>query len=152
MVGAFTGYIDIAQVVLYAFWLFFAGLVFYLHRENNRERYALETERAPGSRVSMRGFPGVPPAKVFHHHDGKDFSVPLYRNDGQIAYMLPWPHARPWRFKVSQPMLRSVPDVRKVASVLVQALVVASPSGEVIVIASVPGPASRRPAAEPAAA
>ena len=81
MVGAFTGYIDIAQVVLYAFWLFFAGLVFYLHRENKREGYPLETERPPGSRVSVRGFPEVPPPKVFHHHDGRDFPVPLYRND-----------------------------------------------------------------------
>ena len=30
--GEITGYVDVAQVVLYAFWLFFAGLVFYLRR------------------------------------------------------------------------------------------------------------------------
>ncbi|HKK51252.1 MAG TPA: photosynthetic reaction center subunit H, partial [Myxococcota bacterium] len=28
--GALTGYIDVAQVVLYVFWIFFAGLIFYL--------------------------------------------------------------------------------------------------------------------------
>lgn len=81
MVGAFTGYIDLAQVVLYGFWLFFAGLVFYLHRENKREGYPLETERPQGSRVVVRGFPDVPPTKVFQNHDGHFFPVPLTRND-----------------------------------------------------------------------
>jgi len=33
--GAITGYIDVAQLTLYAFWIFFAGLVFYLRRERN---------------------------------------------------------------------------------------------------------------------
>ncbi len=42
--GAITGYIDVAQVVLYAFWIFFAGLVFYLRREDRREGYPLESE------------------------------------------------------------------------------------------------------------
>ena len=29
--GAITAYIDVAQLVLYAFWIFFAGLIYYLH-------------------------------------------------------------------------------------------------------------------------
>ena len=94
MVGALTGYIDIAQVVLYAFWLFFAGLVFYLHRENKREGYPLETERGQGSRVSVRGFPDMPPPKVFHHHDGRDFVVPLVssdRRDAAVEMSAEWP-------------------------------------------------------------
>ena len=81
MVGALTGYIDVAQVVLYAFWLFFAGLIFYLHRENKREGYPLETERPQGSRVVERGFPDLPSPKTFVSHDGQAFTVPLYRND-----------------------------------------------------------------------
>lgn len=81
MVGALTGYIDIAQVALYGFWLFFAALVFYLHRENKREGYPLETERPQGSRVVSRGFPDVPPTKTFVNHDGTVFEAPLYRND-----------------------------------------------------------------------
>ena len=44
--GAITGYIDVAQVVLYAFWIFFAGLIFYLRREDKREGYPLEIERS----------------------------------------------------------------------------------------------------------
>jgi photosynthetic reaction center H subunit len=39
--GAITSYIDVAQVVLYAFWIFFAGLIYYLHQEDKREGYPL---------------------------------------------------------------------------------------------------------------
>ena len=38
----FFGNVDLAQISLYAFWLFFAGLVIYLQRENMREGYPLE--------------------------------------------------------------------------------------------------------------
>lgn len=40
-VGIITEGIDWALVILYAFWLFFAGLVFYLRREDRREGYPL---------------------------------------------------------------------------------------------------------------
>ncbi len=40
----FFGNVDLAQISLYAFWLFFAGLVIYLQRENMREGYPLENE------------------------------------------------------------------------------------------------------------
>lgn len=42
--GAITGYIDVAQVLLYVFWAFFFGLIFYLQRESRREGYPLETD------------------------------------------------------------------------------------------------------------
>lgn len=38
------GNIDVAQVVLYAFWLFFAGLIWYLQAESRREGYPLESD------------------------------------------------------------------------------------------------------------
>ena len=94
MIQHYSGYIDVAQIALYAFWLFFAGLIFYLHRENKREGYPLETERPAGSRVSVRGFPDMPDKKVFHNHDGQVFSVPLYHNDRADAPVVPsaeWP-------------------------------------------------------------
>ena len=94
MVQHYAGYIDVAQIALYAFWLFFAGLVFYLHRENKREGYPLETERSAGSRVMVRGFPDLPSKKTFHNHDGMDFTVPLYVNDRADAPVTPsaeWP-------------------------------------------------------------
>ena len=34
--GAITDYIDVAQLVLYLFWIFFAGLVIYLTLESKR--------------------------------------------------------------------------------------------------------------------
>ena len=60
--GAITGYIDVAQVALYTFWLLFAGLIFYLRTEDKREGYPLVTER-PGHMV--QGFPPVPAPKTF---------------------------------------------------------------------------------------
>ena len=46
MRGSLTSYMDVAQVVLYAFFMFFAGLIFYLRREDRREGYPLENEAA----------------------------------------------------------------------------------------------------------
>lgn len=66
--GAITSYIDVAQLVLYAFWLFFAGLIFYLRREDRREGYPLEpdlSERFRGYRGSEL-IPFIPKAKTFH--------------------------------------------------------------------------------------
>jgi photosynthetic reaction center H subunit len=40
----FFGNVDLAQIALYLFWAFFAGLVIYLQRENMREGYPLEDE------------------------------------------------------------------------------------------------------------
>ena len=94
MIQAAGSYIDVAQITLYAFWLFFAGLVFYLHRENKREGYPLETERATGSRVVVRGFPDVPSKKVYLNHDGRTLVVPAYSNDradAPVAPLAEWP-------------------------------------------------------------
>jgi photosynthetic reaction center H subunit len=44
LTGAITSHIDVAQVVLYAFWIFFAGLILYLRREDRREGYPLESD------------------------------------------------------------------------------------------------------------
>jgi photosynthetic reaction center H subunit len=61
--GAITGYIDVAQLVLYAFWIFFFVLVLYLHRESKREGYPLETTSK--RRIKVVGFPAMPPPKEF---------------------------------------------------------------------------------------
>ncbi|MEM9224863.1 MAG: photosynthetic complex putative assembly protein PuhB [Pseudomonadota bacterium] len=39
-----------------------------------------------------------------------------------IAYLLLWPHARPWRFKRAEPMLRAIPDAQRVARILADAI------------------------------
>ncbi|NBN76677.1 photosynthetic reaction center subunit H [Microvirga tunisiensis] len=44
MTGSVVGSIDVAQLVLYAFWIFFAGLIWYLRGEDRREGYPLEDD------------------------------------------------------------------------------------------------------------
>ncbi|NBQ12772.1 MAG: photosynthetic reaction center subunit H, partial [Gammaproteobacteria bacterium] len=48
LTGDITGYVDVAQVVLYVFWLFFFVLIFWLHREGKREGYPLESDMGIG--------------------------------------------------------------------------------------------------------
>jgi photosynthetic reaction center H subunit len=72
--GAITGYIDVAQIALYVFWVFFAGLVYYLHREDKREGYPLENDRS-GS-IDVQGFPGIPEPKTFLLRDGRKVLAP----------------------------------------------------------------------------
>jgi photosynthetic reaction center H subunit len=62
-IGAITGYIDVAQLTLYVFWLFFAGLIYYLHREDKREGYPLLSDRSPY--ITVQGFPEIPAPKSF---------------------------------------------------------------------------------------
>lgn len=60
-------YLDGAQIMLYAFWLFFLCLVYYLRKEDKREGYPLESERGP-----VQGFPSVPAKKTYIGQDGKE--------------------------------------------------------------------------------
>jgi photosynthetic reaction center H subunit len=52
--------IDITQIVLYAFWGFFAALVYYLRREDKREGYPMVN---PDSKKTYVGWPSPPPKK-----------------------------------------------------------------------------------------
>ncbi|MBU3649049.1 MAG: photosynthetic reaction center subunit H [Limnohabitans sp.] len=82
--GAITQYVDVAQIVLYLFWLFFAGLIYYLLRENHREGYPMESGRPNGPH--QEGWPPVPAAKTFTHPDGHVSTSPdLQRPDGQYS-------------------------------------------------------------------
>ena len=73
--GAITEYIDVAQLMLYAFWLFFIGLVYYLHRENKREGYPLQSSTK--RRIKIVGFPDMPAPKRFDlPHGGGTRMVP----------------------------------------------------------------------------
>ena len=44
--GAITQYVDVAQLALYAFWVFFAILIYYLTIESKREGFPLEYDQA----------------------------------------------------------------------------------------------------------
>jgi len=72
--GAITSYIDVAQIALYVFWAFFAGLILYLLRENKREGYPLESDRS--GQIDVQGFPAMPHPKTFLLRDGRTVSVP----------------------------------------------------------------------------
>jgi photosynthetic reaction center H subunit len=72
-VGTFTSQIDLAQVVLYGFWVFFACLIFYLVRENHREGYPMETQGM--GRPIVTGWP-VPSPKTYLLEGGRSVTVP----------------------------------------------------------------------------
>jgi photosynthetic reaction center H subunit len=92
-ITAFTGYIDLAQVTLYVFWVFFAGLIFYLRREDKREGYPLESDRS-GS-IQVEGFPGIPAPKVFVLPHGGTVTAPRRGDERQILAepIAAWPGA-----------------------------------------------------------
>lgn len=49
--------------------------------------------------------------------------IPLRFSDGSsIAYAHLWPHVRPWHFRQTEPMLRSIDEPGKVAAMLAQAI------------------------------
>ena len=81
--GEITGYVDVAQVVLYAFWIFFGGLVFYLRREDRREGYPLESEVA-GGRALPRNSLLIPSPKRFLLSNGHVKFAP------QLGEQKPW--------------------------------------------------------------
>lgn len=95
--GAITGYIDVAQLVLYAFWIFFAGLVLYLRREDKREGYPLESDRTDRTRrVDVQGLPAVPRAKTFVLPHGGTVVAPNRKADTReikARPIGPWPGA-----------------------------------------------------------
>jgi photosynthetic reaction center H subunit len=55
-------YIDGATIALYAFWLFFAGLIIYLRREDKREGYPLDSPQGP-----REGWPPMAAPKEYLH-------------------------------------------------------------------------------------
>lgn len=84
--GWITSHINVAQLVLYAFWIFFAFLVIYLRREDKREGYPLESDRSQrSSRVKVVGFPLPPEPKTFLLRD----------NQGSVQLPKPAPEPSP---------------------------------------------------------
>ncbi len=75
--GAITTHIDVAQIVLYAFFLFFIGLCVYLLREGKREGFPLV--RNPGQAGTFEpgsGFTGMPSPKTYLLGDGHTIMAP----------------------------------------------------------------------------
>jgi photosynthetic reaction center H subunit len=73
--GTYLTSIDYATVSIYAFWIFFAGLVLYLNRESKREGYPLVTPGKPKQNL-VGGFPGMPEPKTFLLANGTTVLAP----------------------------------------------------------------------------
>ncbi len=73
-IGTITSHVDVAQVVLYAFWIFFAILVLYLRREDRREGYPLVSEPRGGRETP--GWFALPDKKVFRLYHGGEVTSP----------------------------------------------------------------------------
>lgn len=94
MQGSIIGSIDLTLVTLYMFWLFLAGLIFYLRREDKREGYPLESDRS-GS-IAVQGFPAMPTPKTFLLPHGGSYSAPSGKVDDREILAAPigqWPGA-----------------------------------------------------------
>jgi photosynthetic reaction center H subunit len=94
MKGTILGNFDVAQVTLYLFWIFFAGLIYYLLRENKREGYPLESDRS--GRVKVQGFPAIPPPKTYRLPHGGTQVSPRVESDTRELKAKPtgpWPGA-----------------------------------------------------------
>ena len=105
--GEITGTIDVAQVVLYVFWIFFAGLIFYLRREDRREGYPLFSE--PSNTYKDQGLIFIPPAKTFKLPHGGEVMAPNGKpddRDHKSRKVEPWAGA-PFE-PVGDPMLAGV--------------------------------------------
>ncbi|MEM9287800.1 MAG: photosynthetic reaction center subunit H [Pseudomonadota bacterium] len=81
-----VGSIDVAQLVLYAFWLFFAGLIWYLQAESRREGYPLEEDVT--GKYNKDPWLSLPKPKVFklrHGHGTRIYPNPDNRDKRPIA-------------------------------------------------------------------
>lgn len=86
--------LDVAQVTLYVFWIFFACLIFYLRREDKREGYPLDSTSSGGGAV--HGFPRMPDPKSYLLRDGHIATLPNHKNDRRDVAVAPiavWPGA-----------------------------------------------------------
>ena len=82
--GAVTDYIDVAQICLYVFWLFFFGLIVYLRREDRREGYPTESDAT--GQVNLKTGLGIPKPKEFNLPEGGTYQTPDFKRfTGEIA-------------------------------------------------------------------
>jgi photosynthetic reaction center H subunit len=85
--GALTEYLDVAQVVLYAFWAFFLLLILYIRQEDRREGYPLEHDLT--GKVGPAMWPFLPDPKTFILPHGRGVvQAPNLKRDTRM------PHAK----------------------------------------------------------
>ncbi len=80
--GAITGDLDVAQLLVIVFCVFFFGLVLYLRREDKREGYPL-VDPAGGS--DGEGYPSMPAPKTFRLPGGGVVTAPHAETERALA-------------------------------------------------------------------
>jgi photosynthetic reaction center H subunit len=79
MSNALTSTIDVAQVTLYAFWAFFAGLIYWIRKEDRREGYPLESDNP--RRIGATNNILIPTPKTFLLPHGGTYTAPNFQRD-----------------------------------------------------------------------
>ena len=105
--GAITSHIDVAQITLYVFWLFFAGLIIYLRSEDRREGFPLQSDTPPYKRLGR--FLGIPKPKTFLLANGETRTAPRDETSVPVLTAAPiggWPGAP--LHPIGNPMLAGV--------------------------------------------
>ena len=85
-------------------------------------------------------FRQVANAAVRKYPDGSGDLPLAVVSEQRLAFLLLWPHVRPWRLTRVEPMLRCVPDAPRVAVLLAKALREASPQAPEPLAAVMPAP------------
>ena len=85
--GAITQYVDVAQLVLYVFWIFFFGLIYYLLQENHRDGYPLDP--GTGRDTKMDGWPPIPSPKTYKLANGEEVVMPYPLKDKEFLQAEP---------------------------------------------------------------
>jgi len=115
-IGAITEHMDVAQITLYVFWVFFIGLVFYLQRESRREGYPL-VNSTTGEEADIANF-YMPAPKTFHLHDGSTVSVP---NDDRDPWDIKAQPIGPWSGAPLEPTGDAMKDMVGPAAIAMRA-------------------------------
>jgi photosynthetic reaction center H subunit len=79
MSSQLTSSLDVTQVVLYAFWFFFAGLIYWLRKEDRREGYPVESD-SPRIVLSASSIL-IPKPKTFLLPNGHKVQAPRFDRD-----------------------------------------------------------------------
>jgi photosynthetic reaction center H subunit len=79
MHSALSAGMDVAQVVLYVFWLFFFGLIWWLRMEDRREGYPLESDNP--RKVGTINTALIPKPKTFLLPHGGSVQAPNFERD-----------------------------------------------------------------------
>ena len=59
--GFSLGYIDVGQILIWGFWLFFFALIYWIRREDKRFGYPLDSDR---KNVKVQGWPAIPKTRT----------------------------------------------------------------------------------------